>query len=133
MRLPMNRTFSRAGSYPLHSSDCPGRRPGVAEPASRRSCRRPLPNVRSMMAWKPGTHGACAVNKYADRLPLYRQSQIFARQGVTQDRSTLCTWVGRACWWLAPLHELMLSTVQTSPKVFAGAAHGLDPWDDCRL
>ena len=24
MRLPMNRTFSRAGSYPLYSSDCPG-------------------------------------------------------------------------------------------------------------
>jgi transposase len=59
------------------------------------------------------------VNKYADHLPLYRQAQIFARQGVTLDRSTLCTWVGRACWWLAPLHELMLSTVLTSPKVFA--------------
>jgi len=27
--------------------------------------------------------------------------------------------VGRACWWLAPLHELMLSTVLSSPKVFA--------------
>ncbi len=59
------------------------------------------------------------VNKYADHLPLYRQSQIFARQGVTLDRSTLCNWVGRACWWLAPLHELMLSTVLSSPKVFA--------------
>src|ERR1700733_6282792 len=59
------------------------------------------------------------VNKFADHLPLYRQSQIFARQGVTLDRSTLCTWVGRACWWLAPLHELVLSTVLTSPMVFA--------------
>jgi transposase len=59
------------------------------------------------------------VNKYADHLPLYRQAQIFARQGVTLDRSTLCNWVGRACWWLAPLHDLVLSTVLTSPKVFA--------------
>ena len=59
------------------------------------------------------------VNKYSDHLPLYRQAQIFARQGVTLDRSTLCNWVGRACWWLAPLHELVLSTVLTSPKVFA--------------
>lgn len=59
------------------------------------------------------------VNKYSDHLPLYRQAQIFARQGVTLDRSTLCNWVGRACWWLAPLHELILSTVLTSPKVFA--------------
>lgn len=59
------------------------------------------------------------VNKFSDHLPLYRQAQIFARQGVTLDRSTLCNWVGRACWWLAPLHELVLSTVLASPKVFA--------------
>jgi transposase len=61
------------------------------------------------------------VSKYADRLPLYRQSQIFARQGIALDRSTLCNWVGRACWWLAPLHELLLSTVLASPRVFARA------------
>jgi transposase len=59
------------------------------------------------------------IGKYSDHLPLYRQAQIFARQGVTLDRSTLCNWVGRACWWLAPLHELMLTTVLASPKVFA--------------
>jgi transposase len=59
------------------------------------------------------------ISKYGDSLPLYRQAQIFARQGVVLDRSTLCDWVGRACWWLAPLHELMLTTVLASPKVFA--------------
>lgn len=59
------------------------------------------------------------VNKYADHLPLYRQSQIFARQGVLLDRSTLCNWVGRACWWLAPLHGLLMNTVLASPRVFA--------------
>jgi transposase len=59
------------------------------------------------------------VNKYADHLPLYRQSQIFARQGVNLDRSTLCNWVGRACWWLEPLYELLVSTVLSSPKVVA--------------
>ena len=59
------------------------------------------------------------VNKYSEHLPLYRQAQVFARQGVTLDRSTLCNWVGRACWWLAPLHELVLSTVLASPKIFA--------------
>ena len=59
------------------------------------------------------------VSKYADHLPLYRQSQILARQGVVLDRSTLCTWVGRACWWLAPLHELVLGTVLSSPTLFA--------------
>jgi len=34
--------------------------------------------------------------KYADHTPLYRQAQIYARQGVTLDRSTLADWVGRA-------------------------------------
>lgn len=59
------------------------------------------------------------VNKYSDHLPLYRQAQIFGRQGITLDRSTLCNWVGRACWWLAPLHELVLNTVLSSPQLFA--------------
>lgn len=59
------------------------------------------------------------VSKYCDHLPLYRQSEIFARQGIRLDRSTLCNWVGRACWWLRPLHELMMNTVLASPVVFA--------------
>src|SRR3546814_8950976 len=36
------------------------------------------------------------VKKYADHLPLYRQAQMMARQGVTIDRATLAGWVGRA-------------------------------------
>jgi transposase len=59
------------------------------------------------------------ISKYGDSLPLYRQAQIFARQGVVLDRSTLCDWVGRACWWLTPLHELMMTTALASPKIFA--------------
>lgn len=41
------------------------------------------------------------VSKYADHLPLYRQAQIFARQGVSLDRSTLADWVGRAAFLLS--------------------------------
>jgi transposase len=40
------------------------------------------------------------VSKYADHLPLYRQSQIYARQGVDIDRSTLALWVGKAAYEL---------------------------------
>jgi transposase len=40
------------------------------------------------------------VAKYADHTPLYRQAQIYARQGVTLDRSTLADWVGRAAFAL---------------------------------
>jgi transposase len=52
-------------------------------------------------------------------LPLYRQSQMLERQGIRLDRSTLSHWVGRACWWLTPLYELMLSIALSSPKLFA--------------
>ena len=59
------------------------------------------------------------VAKYSDHLPLYRQAQIFARNGIDLDRSTLANWVGRAGWWLRPLAELLLGTVLSSPKLFA--------------
>jgi transposase len=59
------------------------------------------------------------VSKFCDSLPLYRQAQVLARQGITLDRSTLSAWVGRACWWLAPLYELVLGTALSSGKLFA--------------
>jgi transposase len=59
------------------------------------------------------------VAKYADFLPLYRQAGIFARQGIDLDRSTLCDWVGRACWWLEPLWRLLHRHVMASTKIFA--------------
>jgi transposase len=59
------------------------------------------------------------VAKYADFLPLYRQAQIFARQGIALDRSTLCDWVGRACWWLEPLWRLLRRHVMASTRIFA--------------
>ena len=59
------------------------------------------------------------VSKFCDSLPLYRQAQMLKRQGITLDRSTLSTWVGRACWWLKPLYELVVSTVLSTDKVFA--------------
>ena len=59
------------------------------------------------------------VSKFCDGLPLYRQSQMLARQGVTLDRSTLSNWVGRACWWLTPLYELIVGTALAATKLFA--------------
>lgn len=69
------------------------------------------------------------VSKYADHLPLYRQAQIYARQGITLDRSTLADWVGRAAWLLRPVHEQLLATLKTSSKLFADetTAPVLDP------
>jgi transposase len=69
------------------------------------------------------------VSKYADHLPLYRQSQIYARQGIILDRSSLADWVGRAAWLLGPVHERLLATLKTSTKLFADetTAPVLDP------
>lgn len=43
------------------------------------------------------------VSKYCDHLPLYRQCQIYAREGLDLDRSTLADWVGGASALLEPL------------------------------
>jgi transposase len=59
------------------------------------------------------------VSKYCDHVPLYRQSQIFARHGVTLNRSTLANWVGGAAWWLKPWHARPAEQVFASPKLFA--------------
>jgi transposase len=59
------------------------------------------------------------VAKYGDGIPLHRQCQILARQGIRLDRATLCDWVGHACWWLRPLHDLVLAHVVGHTRVFA--------------
>ena len=59
------------------------------------------------------------MSKYADHLPLYRQCQILARDGVTIDRSTLCHWVGFAAFELEPLHNRLVEILKTSTKMFA--------------
>ena len=69
------------------------------------------------------------VSKYADHLPLYRQAQIYARQGVALDRSTLADWVGRAAFLLRPVHARLLEKLKASAKLFADetTAPVLDP------
>lgn len=54
------------------------------------------------------------VTKYADHVPLYRHAQIYARQGVQLDRSTLADWIGRAAWYLRPLRDRILEELRRS-------------------
>jgi transposase len=67
----------------------------------------------------PGLLAHVLVSKYCDHTPLYRQSQIFARNGVEIERSTLANWVGGACWWLEPLQVRIAAHVFRSAKIFA--------------
>src|ERR1700691_5958322 len=59
------------------------------------------------------------VSKYADHLPLYRQSQIFARSGIDLDRSTLADWVGGAHQLLSPLVEALREHVLAGTHLHA--------------
>jgi transposase len=58
------------------------------------------------------------VSKFSEHLPLYRQAQVFARQGVTVERSTLADWVGTAAWHLRPVVERMAELLKRSGKLF---------------
>jgi len=58
------------------------------------------------------------ISKYADHLPLYRQSQIYARQGIKLDRSVLAGWVGRAAFELRPVYDCLLAHLKRSSKLF---------------
>lgn len=51
----------------------------------------------------PGLIAHVLVSKYCDHLPLYRQSGIYAREGVDLARSTMADWVGKANGLLTPL------------------------------
>ena len=44
-----------------------------------------------------------AIAKFCDHLPLYRQAEIYARDGVELERSLLADWVGKAAWLVSPL------------------------------
>ena len=54
------------------------------------------------------------VSKYDDHLPLYRQAEIFAREGVELETSTLSGWVGATAAALQPLIDALAAEVMTS-------------------
>jgi len=59
------------------------------------------------------------VSKYCDHQPLYRQSEIFARQGVEIERSTLAGWVGATSDLLSPLVEVLRKHVMSGTRLHA--------------
>ena len=67
----------------------------------------------------PGLLAHVLVSKFADHLPLYRQSEIYARQGVEIERSTLAGWVGGASELLAPLIDAIQKHVLAGAKLHA--------------
>jgi transposase len=83
----------------------------VQEPAPHRPIDRGLAG--------PGLLAHVLVGKYADHLPLYRQSEIYAREGIELDRSTLAGWVGGASHALEPLVDAIRKYVLEAMKIHA--------------
>src|SRR5271165_3613069 len=81
----------------------------VQAPAPERVIDRGLPG--------PGLLAHVITAKFADHTPLYRQSQIFAREGVELDRSILARWVGEAAALLAPVAEVLRRYVLNTEKL----------------
>jgi transposase len=67
----------------------------------------------------PGLLAHVVVGKYADHLPLYRQAEIFAREGVELDRTLLAQWVGNASALLTPLTDALRAHVFAADVVHA--------------
>ena len=75
----------------------------------------PIPRGRA----GPNLLAHVVVSKFADHLPLYRQSRIYAREGVSLGRSTLADWLGQVSWLLQPLVDRIADHVMASPKLHA--------------
>jgi transposase len=67
----------------------------------------------------PGLLAHVLVSKYCDHQPLYRQSEMYARQGVELERSTLADWVGGCSRLLSPLVDALSRYVMAAGKVHA--------------
>lgn len=67
----------------------------------------------------PGLLAHVLVSKFADHVPLYRQSVIYAREGVELDRSLLAKWVGHSATLLQPLVEALRRHVMAASKLHA--------------
>jgi transposase len=67
----------------------------------------------------PGLLAHVLVSKYCDHLPLYRQSQIYAREGIEIDRSTMAGWVGAGSALLQPLLDALARYVLSAQKLHA--------------
>jgi transposase len=66
---------------------------------------------------RPGMLAHVLVAQYSDHLPLYWQSEIYEREGMDLDRSTLADWVGGASRTLAPLVEAIKRYVLSTAKL----------------
>ena len=77
----------------------------------------PLPIPRGQAG--PGLLAHVAIAKYCDHVPLYRQAEIYARDGVDLDRAMLAGWMGRVAWLVKPLTDRIGEHVMAGSVIHA--------------
>lgn len=65
----------------------------------------------------PGLLARVLTAKYCEHTPLYRQTEIFARQGAELSRSLLSNWVDACCRLMAPLNDALYRYVMEACKL----------------
>jgi len=64
-----------------------------------------VPRLLTGSLLSPGLATEIVLGKYMDHLPLYRQAEMFRRQGIDLSRQMLCNWVGVTAHWLRLIYE----------------------------
>lgn len=65
----------------------------------------------------PGLLSHILVQKYCNHLPMYRQSEIYEREGIELARSTMANWAGQVARLLEPLIEEIRKSVLSSTQI----------------
>lgn len=76
-----------------------------------------MPHPRSNASASVLAH--IAVAKYADHLPLYRQIEIFAREGIRLPASTVSNWMMAAAQCIEPIYNELRETLKATRYVQA--------------
>ena len=95
-------------------------RPAFSCRACETMCQAPMPSLPIERGRpSPALLAHVLVAKYADHLPLYRQSEIYAREGVDLQRATLADWVGKSAALMRPLLDALGRHVMSAERLHA--------------
>ena len=71
----------------------------------------------------PGLLAHISIQKYCNSLPLYRQSQMYKREGVILSRTTMAGWMGQCSNLLEPLVAEIQKSVFSSSHIHGDDTH----------
>ena len=83
----------------------------------------PVPAIIPKGIASPSLIAGIVTQKYADGLPLYRQEDIFSRQGVELPRCTMARWIVRSSEMCMPIWNALEERLMMSPYVTCDETH----------